>query len=211
MKSKIISLVIALNFIFSLSACNSNNEFNNSSESTNTSEIVSYDYVLNNDEVKTLLKNNTQPDKIIKVCSPIYIMQFNAEQMSVCQRGLMPFDTVIYPVLENKKIVGFLMYQYEVEEEICCAPRFMPISNEAYNKLKKKHALKIAHARWKHGGYYMGYVYLSDDNETAYLFDYGFPPTSRTSPHIQFEYEELTELQDFDLKSLEVIMTFENI
>lgn len=210
MKLKLISLAIALNCIFLLFACNNSNEFTDSLESIDTSEITSYDYVLNNNEVKTVLKNNTQPDKVIRVCSPTYIMQLNVEQMSVCQRELVPFDTVIYPVLEDKKIIGFLMYQYEVEEEICCAPRFMPISDEAYNKLKKKHALKIAYARWKHGGYYMGYVYLSDDNETAYLFDYGFPPTSRTSPHIQFEYEELTELQGFDLKSLEVIMTIEN-
>lgn len=201
MKSSLIPLIIILSCVFGFSSCNRQ-------ESTNTSEIVSYDYVLNNDEVKTLLKNNTQFDKIIKVCSPIYIMQFNAEQMSVCQRELWPHDAVIFPILEDKKITGFIMYQYV--DEICGTPRFMPISNEAYNKLKKKHALKIALARWKHGGYYMGYVYLSDDNETACLFDYGFPPTSRTSPHIQFEYEELTELQGFDLKSLEVIMTIEN-
>ena len=206
MKSKVISLAIVLNCIFLLSACNSNNEFADNSESKITPEIISYDYVLNNDEVKTLLKNNTQPNKIIKICSPIYFMQFNVEKMLVCQRELMPFDTVIFPVLEDKKITGFIMYQY-AEEEICGTPRFMPISDETYNKLKKKHSLKIALAQWKHGNFYLAYVYFSDDNETGSLWDFGIP---RTSPQIQFEYETLTELQGFDLKSLEVIMTFEN-
>lgn len=207
MKSKIISLAVALNCIFLLSACNSNNEFADSLESTNTSEITSYDYVLNNNEVKTLLKNNTQRDKVIKVCNPIYFMQFNVEQMTVCQRELMPFDTVIFPVLEDKKIIGFIMYQY-AEEEICGTPRFMPISKEAYNKLKEKHILKIAMARWKEGGnYYLDYVYFSDDNETNYLWDLGF---FQKSPKIQFKYDNLKELQSFDLKSLEVILTLEN-
>ncbi len=206
MESKVIPLAIALNCIFGLSACNGDNEFTYRLENTNTSEIISYDYVLNNNEVKTLLKNNTQSDKLIKVCSPIYFMQFNVDQMSICQRELMPFDTVIFPVLEDKKIIGFIMYQYE--EEICGIPRFMPISNEAYSKLKEKHTLKIAMAQWKEGGnYYLTYVYFSDDNEAGFLWDFGRP---RTPPQIQFEYESLTELQGFDLKSLEVIMTFEN-
>ena len=199
MKSSLIPLVIILSCIFGFSSCNRQ-------ESTNTSEIISYDYVLNNNEVKTLLKNNTQPDKIIKVCSPIYFMQLNVEQMSVSQRELMPFDTVIFPVLEDKKITGFIMYQYQ--EEIYDNPRFMPISNEAYNKLKKKHTLKIAMAQWKErGDYNLRYVYFSDDNETGFLWDFGM---SLTPPQIQFDYETLTELQGFDLKSLEVIMTFEN-
>ena len=205
MKFLLIPLVIIFSCVLGFSSCNKQKEFADALESTNTSEIISYEYILNNNEVKTLLKNNTQPDKIIKVCSPIYFMQFNAEQMSVCQRELVPFDTVIFPVLEDKKIIGFLMYLYQ--EEICGTPRFMPISNEAYNKLKKKHALKIALAQWKHGNYYLAYVYFSDDNETGSLWDFGLP---RTSPQIQFEYDTLTELQGFDLKSLEVIMTFEN-
>ena len=189
-----------------LSACNSK-EFADSSKNTNTSETVSYDYVLNNDEVKALLKDNTQSDKIIKICSPIYFRQFDFEQISASQHGLMPFDTVIFPVLEDKKITGFIMYQYQ-GEEICGTPRFMTISDEAYNKLKKKHTLKIALAQWKElGDRYLDYVYFSDDNETGHLWSFGFP---EKTPKIKFEYEELTELQDFDLKSLEAIMTFEN-
>ena len=179
----------------------------NRQKSTNTLEIISYDYVLNNDEVKSLLKDNTQSNKIIKVCNPIYFMQIDFEQMSASQYGLLPFDSVIFPVLEDKKIIGFIMYQYQ-GEEICGTPRFMPISDEAYNRLKKKHTLKIALAQWKElGNRYLSYVYFSDDNESGYLWDFGL---SRTSPQIQFEYETLTELQGFDLKSLEVIMTFEN-
>lgn len=202
LKSSLIPLVIILSCVFVFSSCNRQ-------ESTNTSEIISYDYVLNNDEIKTLLKNNTQPDKIIKICSPIYFMQFDFEQMSVSQRGLLePFDTVIFPVLEDKKIIGFIMYQYQ-GEEICGTPRFMPISDKAYNKLKKKHTLKIALAQWKElGNRYEDYVYFSDDNETYYLWDYDL--FTEKTPKIQFEYETLTELQGFDLNSLEVIMTFEN-
>ena len=201
MKSKVITVAIALNCIFGLSACNSE------LENTKTSEIISYDYVLNNDEVKTLLKDNTQSDKTIKVCNPIYFVQFDFEQMSASQYGLLPFDSVIFPVLEDKEIIGFIMYQYQ-GEEICGTPRFMPISDEAYNKLRKKHALKIATAQWKElGNRYLSYVYFSDDNEAGYLWNFNLP---QTPPQIQFEYETLTELQSFDLKSLEVIMTFEN-
>lgn len=201
MKSSLIPLVIILSCFLGFSSCDKQ-------ENTNTSETKAYDYILNNDEVKALLKNNTQSDKTVKVCSPVYVMHFDAEKMSVCQLDYCPHDVVIFPVLEDKKIIGFLMYQYA--EGICGMPRFMPISDEAYNKLKKKHALKIAYARWKHGGYHMDFVYLSDDNETDCLFDFDFPETLREIPHIQFEYDELTELQGFDLKSLEVIMTFEN-
>lgn len=209
MKSSLIPLVIILSCFWGFSSCNRQEEFVNSTEITHTSTKTPYDDVLNDNEVKILLNNNIQPDKIIKVCSPIYFMQLNVEQMSVCQRELMPFDTVIFPVLEDKKITGFIMYQYA--EEICCTPRFMPISNEAYNKLKEKHTLKIAMARWKEGGeYYLSYVYFSDDNEAGFLWDFLKDLRAPKPPQIQFEYEELPELQSFDLKSLEVIMTFEN-
>lgn len=209
MKALRITLVIILSCVFGFSSCSRQGEFADSSESSDTSEIISYDHVLNNDEVKTLLKSVIQPDTVIKVCSPVYFMQFDFEKMSVSQSGLlMPFDTVIFPVLEDKKIAGFIMYQYQ-GEEICGAPRFMPISDKAYNKLKKKHTLKIALAQWKElGDRYLDYVYFSDDNEAYYLWD--FDLFTEKNLKIQFEYDELTELQSFDLKSLEVIMTIEN-
>ena len=61
--------------------------------------------------------------------------------------------------------------------------------------------------QWKHSNYYLDYIYFSDDNEVGFLWDFGTP---ETPPQIKFEYEELPKLQRFDLKSLEVIMTFEN-
>ena len=85
MKSSLIPLVIILSCILEFSSCNRQ-------KSTNTLEIISYDYVLNNDEVKSLLKDNTQSNKIIKVCNPIYFMQIDFEQMSASQYGLLPFD-----------------------------------------------------------------------------------------------------------------------
>lgn len=207
MKSKIIALVATLSCILLVILSNKYYEIIYNSESEAISELNSYDYLLNDIQLKELLESCISPNKTIRICSPIYVTQFNVDKQSISQYELMPFKTAIFPVLEDKKISGFIMYIYN-EDEICGTPMFMPISNSAYNKLKKRHTLKIAMARWKVGGdHRLTYLYFSDDNEAGFIWDLGI---TEAPPQIQFEYETLTELQGFNLKSLEVIKTFTN-
>lgn len=136
--------------------------------------VENYVDIIDRAVLTDILNENVDVSQNIEICYPVYVLDFDVNNLSVGQQLFFPWDTVVFPVLENKNPVGYI--RYCVGGKDIGEPQFFEMPAKAAEKLLSGHSIKVAQAQWAvYDGYAefaTDYMYISDDNKTGALFQY---------------------------------------
>lgn len=199
------SMVAALSFtlmLFTLTSCKTKEQYLPNHPIDTYVEIISED-----SQIIEIINDNTDLKQSIDICYPLYVFDLDVENELIGQRFFFPDDTIIFPVLNENNLVGFLLFAVNSQE--IGDPQYMAISSEAGIELNRGKTIRIALAQWKiedgHSEYANNYIYVSEDDISGDLFD-----NCSVSSLPKIKYDNVYNLTELNIDNLSIIKTIKN-